>query len=620
MAPKKKRAAAVQKSTDHGPGPDESNASKSGGFAFSKRCKLEKCLACEDNYPTGHQYSGSISAGDAKSVINGHITSINQSVAELSRILSSNGDDVMSAWTNIKDKKKRDAIVSKALPDGFPATKWNLIFVYISHSQGKISGDRDQHRQSFLLPFIGRAELVDYPSKLLKLLDLRTVYKPSQWAPMDHAATEYGRATGMLSTRFSETMFSTRMHDYGQPVDYDETAFHGREISGFSTAELMLEAQRHLYSFLCSVAKLLLEKAAPLGKHQDSGNALWKKRSEGGFREFALENETLDRRPFYEPTNPYEPPLQFDIREPERPVESENSKPGTGGDLFERQVRTNAFSKAGPLLKRFLDIKVPRDLSKRSIQWLEKAEQSKLALNAFWREVWLVKFEQAMNGDSRTANKVAQWRDIDLLGEYQRDGFLAAYRSEIQTLKAAEKAKEEEKKRQPKPSLKRLPSSDEWQGFRGEEKTSPKKPKTAPKNPNKRSHAIDEHDKGPIPVPMPGLAPPPAPAPPAPKIEVSAASLRVLARLWPVQSRAYLDEGGTIRWRGFQAAMAEVGFQCFPRGGSIFSFESREMGRINIHGPHGTVVNDGLLASYGRRLKNKWGWGYDTFAERTRGD
>ncbi|KAF2164235.1 hypothetical protein M409DRAFT_56922 [Zasmidium cellare ATCC 36951] len=821
-------------------------------FHFSNRCSLEDCFICEDSYAQEpcfmpqRRYDSRLSDEEAKAVIQGHIKCIDESFAELSTILSSHGDNIMSMWTKTKDKKKRETLVHSALPDGYPTEKWILLFAYVNHSQKKPSaGDRGKHRQSFLLPFIGREELITDRNKLLRLLDLRTEYPPWQWARMDHAATECGRGTGMLAMRFNETLFSMQENDYGKPVDYEYDMFHRREAVGFPVAEI----------FLCSIAKLLLEKYAKSEKAKDksSGNSLWKKQSTDGFSAFAPIKQTLNPHPFYQVINPYEPPLQFDIpaarsileerqsagedelwllqtdissaysrvedlsRRPPYSVMTEvdrwahiaqdlceplmmkvgswnrldslfhlaegrmrnssseshheldvlldwahtyvqgevmdhqphdlselllkdvsfvnsfSSKNTSGvkdqsfartalfvthylkqgsheqsaryykeqpftwavtviglatnglrssgflldlmfsflndlvqdgvlklenesahvveavktfsatlqlranldarrprflqlpldtrrhirshvwkklaphvsfGKVYQihgkratrslstKQERTNNFKKAGLLLKQFFDINLSTGTRKRTVEWLEKAEQSKHALDAFWEEIRRMKINEASAGGTVDVTQVKQLPDITLLEHYQENEFLESVRLEKEILKAAQKEAEEKKKQKKmtKPSLKRpVEDQQESQTLWGDEKTSPKRSKAASGKPLKRNQ-MDED-----PIPVLKTVPTATEVQEEPeRIEVSPASLRVLARMWPYQSRAFMEERGTIRWKDFQAVMSDLGFQASGVGGSKIAFDSQDKGNNRERRLH-SVPEAGVL-------------------------
>lgn len=149
----------------------------------------------------------------------------------------------------------------------------------------------------------------------------------------------------------------------------------------------------------------------------------------------------------------------------------------------------------------------------------------------------------------------------------------------------------------------------------GEEKTSPKRVRHDADKSSKRLKAVvkETDDQDPVPEPLP--APHMRPDPPE-QIAVSAASLKTVGRLWPNQSKE--EEQGTVRWNHFQAAMNDIGLHASPAQGSKILFDG-ERGKILIHCPHGSgnvQLPREYLLTYGKRLSNKWGWGYGTFVQK----
>ncbi|USW48747.1 hypothetical protein Slin15195_G020660 [Septoria linicola] len=273
------------------------------------------------------------------------------------------------------------------------------------------------------------------------------------------------------------------------------------------------------------------------------------------------------------------------------------------------------LAKAGDLLKRFHEIKLPAD-PKRTLNWLEKAKAARTALDAFWAEVREVEIDVmlAAHKTGTTRQSVEQSKDISVLNHYTDPEFLETIEADIEELKAEQQAEKDRK-------LNKRKADDEDEKRRLEDArfassaTSPKKPRTSNKDETKQPKRKDlpTADTPPPPqAPFDPLSPPPSPA----KIPASAASLQILARLWPHQSRTL--EAGTIRYSDFIAALADIGYPGTHVKGSIWSFSGPE-GTITLHAPHGkeaTPVVRGKLLYFGRRLRKHFGWGWRRFGER----
>lgn len=117
--------------------------------------------------------------------------------------------------------------------------------------------------------------------------------------------------------RFSETTFSLQEANYGQLESFRHDAFHRWECLGFSTAQILFEAQRDLYLFLRDSLRFLLE----IAKAANTGDVNWRAQATEGFRACAPKGSKPQARLLYEPIQHLEPPLQFDLNSMEEIID-----------------------------------------------------------------------------------------------------------------------------------------------------------------------------------------------------------------------------------------------------------------------------------------------------------
>ena len=99
---------------------------------------------------------------------------------------------------------------------------------------------------------------------------------------------------------------------------------------------------------------------------------------------------------------------------------------------------------------------------------------------------------------------------------------------------------------------------------------------------------------------------------PAQQFKVKAATAALFSKLF-LKSEAR----GSIPWRGFKSAMADLGFSVTPKGGSIFEFNppaSMSITRpITLHRPHLSDIEGHTMCIFARRLERVYGWRAETF-------
>jgi hypothetical protein len=99
---------------------------------------------------------------------------------------------------------------------------------------------------------------------------------------------------------------------------------------------------------------------------------------------------------------------------------------------------------------------------------------------------------------------------------------------------------------------------------------------------------------------------------PAQQFKVKAATAALFSRLFSKS-----EARGSIPWRDFESAMADLDFSVTPKGGSIFEFNppsSMSTTRpITLHRPHLSDIEGYTVCIFARRLERAYGWRAETF-------
>ncbi|KAI5370850.1 hypothetical protein Slin15195_G017230 [Septoria linicola] len=275
-------------------------------------CARKECPACKDNYRKEHtqrtyfwmRYTERLADSAADQVIEAHRQNILSDHTEVLDRLETFGDKILNRWRGYLPKK-REEILRKALPD-LPETRWTHLPKY----QGQ-NLNRDKDRKLFLLPYLSLSELSVDPSALLGILDVRTRFRPCDWAWTDHSTTRFSRQFGFLNARFASTFYSiVKDATYGSQVKHSMDGFHRYHCLAFPVAEVLFEAQATLYRFLGTVLDQVLKGAGAA-----TGNTKWKIQADEAFREL-LPNLMKDRSSTLQvPLQPNLPPPTFNIEE-----------------------------------------------------------------------------------------------------------------------------------------------------------------------------------------------------------------------------------------------------------------------------------------------------------------
>ena len=159
-------------------------------FTRPHACPIVECSACGKDFRTPteqgylwYAYTNVVTKGQANTTIKAHVKSIQDDYAQLCGDIDTRGDRILSRWCKLDKGSRRQAIID-VLPS-LAAKKWAHLNAYFLLRASEAFATRDQYRQAFLLPKLNIDDLVNDPSRLLLLLDLRRTHKPSDWAWTD---------------------------------------------------------------------------------------------------------------------------------------------------------------------------------------------------------------------------------------------------------------------------------------------------------------------------------------------------------------------------------------------------------------------------------------------------
>lgn len=208
-------------------------------------------------HPSGDTYSLELTDAQSRSIAASHLQNINQDLTYLREQWASNGKTIASRWKK-KTREKRVGYLKAADPNLFQK-QW-FAPMYTSKELGLASQfSARKYRQVILLDYLTVDGLKSDATKLLGLLQNRTLHGPEEWAVHDNQKLSWGWRGGLLEIDASNLcmmMYGTR---YGELVEWEKRAAHAEEIIGFPRARMILEAQEILLGFLRKVVEQLVE-------------------------------------------------------------------------------------------------------------------------------------------------------------------------------------------------------------------------------------------------------------------------------------------------------------------------------------------------------------------------
>ena len=136
-------------------------------------------------------------------------------------------------------------------------------------------------RESFLLPWLNVEELKKDPFKLFALLHTRTKFPPSDWVSFDLKQTARSWFEGNPEVDYANYCVILYGPKYGNVAQWTREEAHRWDIAGFPRAQLILEAQSLLMTFLKKIVDIILDGIVDRG---ELISTKWLQLAEGGFR------------------------------------------------------------------------------------------------------------------------------------------------------------------------------------------------------------------------------------------------------------------------------------------------------------------------------------------------
>ena len=264
------------------------------------------CQKCLEDFPHFERprdavaYTESLNDDDAKTVIHGHVRSIESSYQLLQTAISEHGDAILKRWTAMT-VEERGELFDHTRPKDAGTTamedKLSIVEKYYDLGHKELSAatlkQRAKYRYGVLLWKLDLDTFTKDEKALLGVLQNRTKYPPSKWASLDHELNRFGRTHGILTSRHNNnTYFSilqNENHEYGMPMPYTKERYHKQHsIMAFPNAELLFEGQAKLYAFLLKIVNHLLPESEHTKPH---GSTEWNTQGNMFFRE--VEDEVL---------------------------------------------------------------------------------------------------------------------------------------------------------------------------------------------------------------------------------------------------------------------------------------------------------------------------------------
>jgi hypothetical protein len=206
-------------------------------------------------------YRYRLSDEEAGQIVTAAVGEIHRQQAVLKERIDTFGDLVLSRWRKY-GQAKREAVLNDADP-GLERDKWLLPRYSYLHERRQVHARSSTRRKQLMLPWLNVHVLKSNPAVLIALLQYRTYNPPQSWAAFDSQQLNFGWAGAQFDVDFSAKSVVMYGHRYGSLVDWEEKAAHRGDIMGFPRARLVLEAQAHLLTLLCSITETILSGIDP---------------------------------------------------------------------------------------------------------------------------------------------------------------------------------------------------------------------------------------------------------------------------------------------------------------------------------------------------------------------
>ncbi|GAB1737550.1 hypothetical protein NU219Hw_g1860t1 [Hortaea werneckii] len=216
------------------------------------------------------QYHVEYNDADARSLIDKHVQTIHTNLAFITTQLQDHGNAFLKRWAK-KPIAKRIACLKEALPQ-IPTRRHHHAEQLRRVVLRTASDERfaSHFHDGFINQFLDLDSLSQDPWRLLALVHFRTKYPPSEWIRWDLGQVAIPFAEGGLRLGYNPHCVVVKSEGFGELAQWTEEAAHCREAVGFPLAEVALQGQAQLASFLANVVGKVLE-----GSDAGPGNEKW---------------------------------------------------------------------------------------------------------------------------------------------------------------------------------------------------------------------------------------------------------------------------------------------------------------------------------------------------------
>lgn len=202
-------------------------------------------------------YNKALTDAQARSIAANHLQNINQDLTYLRGQWLSHGKIITSRWKKFS-RDKRTGYLKNADPDLFQK-QWFAPMFSSSELGSPDQLEARKYRNVILLDYLTIDGLKDDATRLLGLLQNRTLHRPEEWAAYDNQKLTWGWRLGHFDIDASNLCMVMYGPRYGEMVEWESRAAHAEEIVGFPRARVVLEAQETLLKFLRRMVEQLVD-------------------------------------------------------------------------------------------------------------------------------------------------------------------------------------------------------------------------------------------------------------------------------------------------------------------------------------------------------------------------
>lgn len=126
-----------------------------------------------------------------------------------------------------------------------------------------------RHRDLYLLPWLNADALSKDPATLLTLMHYRTALSTREFAEFDHQQIDYAFRMNMVEMEYNPHCVTMHGSNFGKLVNWDPAAFHRCDMTSFTRARLLFEAQATLSEILAAAISAMIDQTS--GPWQETG-------------------------------------------------------------------------------------------------------------------------------------------------------------------------------------------------------------------------------------------------------------------------------------------------------------------------------------------------------------